>query len=377
MGYKHRVLNGFYWLLITALFVDVIILLHHMAHRNFPGNRYAPLGPVRCKFGLCKRETSKGETLMRLKAQKTLPFDVESFFRREKWDKKLAKRNFVLRKLNKIFRSPPNGTELPYIGISKERHQKSEKENDSDDCTVVRSLPEGSLKLRALYSTYGSGSTWFRYLVELSTGICTGSHYRDNDDYMAGFFGEAVDPVDRKCILIKTTGPNVTRAFERGTFEEAIILVRNPYEAILSSFYKTKYDKDGFINDSVFKTEEWTSFVTDECTRWFFGAMNTCKTIRPSLTIFYEDLVNSTKHQLLRVLNFLEVQPREKRIQCTFNRADRIFKKYTRKGNLTFDPYTKDMKERINARIKSLRRQLAIGNCGDVPEYEVNIPTES
>ncbi|XP_071814756.1 sialate:O-sulfotransferase 2-like [Apostichopus japonicus] len=261
----------------------------------------------------------------------------------------------------------------PYIDTVERRLimlDKSANQNDSD-CTHIRKVPKGSMKLRVLYSYEGSGSTWLRYLLELASGFHTGSHYRDNDDYMNGFIGEAMDPLDRTVLLVKNRGPNITRAFPDAAYEEAVILIRDPYEAILSSYFKQLYEDVGYIDYDLFRTREWMEFVDLESKKWVFGARYSCITVHPSITVYYEDLVSNTESELRRVLTFLNVNASSERMECSLSHSDRVFRKYEgRSEELNIDPYTDGMKKNINSKIRALRTALQHHNCGTVPQYE-------
>lgn len=108
----------------------------------------------------------------------------------------------------------------------------------------------------ALVSFPGSGNTWLRYLLQLSTGGCeggggdlcicffmrisgswvsigifTGSVYKDFALLRNGFPGESI--TDGRVLVVKTheSGPAA-----RNHFQKAILLIRKPGEAILAEF---------------------------------------------------------------------------------------------------------------------------------------------
>ena len=90
----------------------------------------------------------------------------------------------------------------------------------------------------ALASFQGSGNTWVRHLLEQSTGIYTGSIYCDTT-LKAAFPGEHV--CSANVLVVKTHHPDSTHLpkdvkliLKRNSFDKAIVLVRNPYDALVS-----------------------------------------------------------------------------------------------------------------------------------------------
>ena len=92
--------------------------------------------------------------------------------------------------------------------------------------------------LVALASFHGSGNTWVRHLLEQATGIFTGSIYCDPGLKVA-FPGESV--VSGNVIVIKTHRsdsvelPDDVKLNTRKTYyDKAIVIVRDPYDALVS-----------------------------------------------------------------------------------------------------------------------------------------------
>ena len=84
----------------------------------------------------------------------------------------------------------------------------------------------------ALTSYPGSGNTWVRMILEELTGVFTGSIYCDTNLLFSGLFGAFV--VSNRVLVAKTHQSSLKGA--RGV----IVIVRNPYHAIISSLaFKT------------------------------------------------------------------------------------------------------------------------------------------
>ena len=104
-------------------------------------------------------------------------------------------------------------------------------------CNKRRFLDQQS-PIVALVSFHGSGNTWVRHLIEQATGIFTGSIYCDPGLKVA-FPGESV--ISGNVIVTKTHMsdsvelPDDIRIFTGKTYyDKAILLVRNPYDALVS-----------------------------------------------------------------------------------------------------------------------------------------------
>ena len=179
-----------------------------------------------------------------------------------------------------------------------------------------------------LYTFPGSGNTWVRLLIEFSTGILTGSVY-DDKRLVKALFGEgncswyvsvikahprnhrfeqlldinASSPIKSSpskyhCIL-----QNVTR------FERAILLIRNPYDAIWADYQLGfSHSHSGRISIASFNWQHWLRFSMH---------------FKPTDYMFlkYEQLQNTAtrRAELRRVVNFIGSEPNKRRSGEPFN----------------------------------------------------------
>ena len=142
--------------------------------------------------------------------------------------------------------------------------------------TVRHSLPA-----RALISYPGSGNTWTRYLLEAATGVFTGSVFNDKTIFKAGHYGEMADFMDGTTILQKTHHRAVyTKFYDKKDLSwrknqinifggRAVLVIRNPYEAILSywNFKKTQSHTKTVASKSL-NSAEFRKFVRVGASRW-------------------------------------------------------------------------------------------------------------
>ncbi len=103
----------------------------------------------------------------------------------------------------------------------------------------------------ALVSFHGSGNTWVRYLLEQATGIYSGAVYCDQS-LKNTFPGEAI--VSGNVIAVKTHQSDsiklpvaVQAATGKETYDKAIVLVRDPYDALVSEANR-RWNERGSVN---------------------------------------------------------------------------------------------------------------------------------
>lgn len=130
-------------------------------------------------------------------------------------------------------------------------------------CTKRRFLDQ-RLPLVALVSFHGSGNTWLRYLLEQVTGVFTGSIYCDGVLKMI-FPGESV--VTGNVIAIKThhadtreLPKDVQVVTGKKVYDKAIILVRNPFDALVSEANR-RWNSKRSLNEHVGLADE-TNFIS-------------------------------------------------------------------------------------------------------------------
>ncbi|XP_077866952.1 uncharacterized protein LOC144355811 [Saccoglossus kowalevskii] len=107
---------------------------------------------------------------------------------------------------------------------------KYSADNNYSDCSVgYGNWPNGSRPLVGLTSFPRSGNTWTRHLIEIATGIFTGSLYNADGLYKGGFTAEYDDPNLGRAVVYKA------HVYD-DIFKSGIVLIRNPYDSFVS-FY--------------------------------------------------------------------------------------------------------------------------------------------
>lgn len=156
---------------------------------------------------------------------------------------------------------------LDHISLSRyyqcQPSKKFSIQSDSKWCSK-RSFQSQNSPLVALASFHGSGNTWLRYLIEQATGHYTGSIYCD-ETLKSVFPGEFV--VSGNVITIKTHHADTTAlpkdiqlATGRKHYHKAIVLVRNPFDALISEANR-RWNSKRSLNNHVGLADE-TSFIS-------------------------------------------------------------------------------------------------------------------
>ncbi|XP_070580524.1 sialate:O-sulfotransferase 2-like [Ptychodera flava] len=240
-------------------------------------------------------------------------------------------------------------------------------------CNKRSFLEAYSVPLIALASFPGSGNTWIRHLLERATGIFTGSVYNDRDLYKHGFKGESEKYTNGKTLFIKT------HIFDRGHIEEfdaAILVIRNPYKAIVSEHNRKFGGHTGHASAKKYIVgDEWVKFVMGKSRTWTNTAINWLQYSKRILVIYYEDLIEDHEREIRKILNFIELPENNGRLLCLSEDTDGPFKRPEKREiqRLDFDPFTDDMKEYIDIFIRTVAMAIELKAQPPLPsEYIPN-----
>ncbi|XP_017074492.1 WSCD family member CG9164 [Drosophila eugracilis] len=222
----------------------------------------------------------------------------------------------------------------------------------SDVSAALQSLPA----LTALASFPGSGNTWLRYLLQQSTGILTGSIYKDYGLLKTGFPAENV--CNSSVLLVKTHEWG-SKAW--APFSKAILLVRDPEKAIIAEFNRQSGGHIGFASPDRYKRTKgkyWQQFVSNKLKGWEMMNLSWARNFTGSIkVVFYDDLVHHTERELRSILEFLQFPVNEQLMRCAIMRKEGIFRR--KKRLLSFDPYTETMRAEVQS-----RRRIVYGLLG-------------
>ncbi|XP_077870060.1 sialate:O-sulfotransferase 2-like [Saccoglossus kowalevskii] len=214
-----------------------------------------------------------------------------------------------------------------------------------EECDI-QLAPENSLPIVALASRPGCGNTWTRHLLELATGIYTGSVYRNMMLFRNGFRGETEDLKNGRTVVVKTHKYDKTHI---NLFEKAVVLFRNPYSSILAEFNREKANETRNAPVESFLEEGWLVHVNTQVQCYEKFAINWLKSNVSILVVQYEDIQTHLLHEVDRMVTFLNVSSSHLRTDCILADTTGKFKR-SKNDNLilNIDPFTSKMHKDID-----------------------------
>ncbi|KAM9259610.1 sialate:O-sulfotransferase 2 [Cariama cristata] len=231
-------------------------------------------------------------------------------------------------------------------------------------CMDRRFLPTRAKQLVALASFPGAGNTWARHLIELATGFYTGSYYFDGSLYNKGFKGERDHWRSGRTICIKT---HESGQKEIESFDSAILLIRNPYKALMAEFNRKYGGHIGFAAHAHWKGKEWPEFVANYAPWWATHTLDWLRYGKKVLVVHFEDLKRDLFIQLQRMVGLLGITACEDRLLCVEGQKDGNFKRSGLR-KLEYDPYTPEMRKMISGYIRTVDTALKLRNLSGVPD---------
>ncbi|KAH0625643.1 hypothetical protein JD844_015235 [Phrynosoma platyrhinos] len=198
-----------------------------------------------------------------------------------------------------------------------------------------------------------------------------------------GFKGERDHWRSGRTICIKT---HESGQKEIEAFDAAILLIRNPYKALMAEFnrkygghigfashahWKGKGDEKGIRNqtgqDPVWNCEKPPVSRENYAPWWATHTLDWLKYGKRVLVVHFEDLKHDLFIQLKRMVSLLGITVLEDRLLCVEGQKDGNFKRSGLR-KLEYDPYTPEMRKMINSYIKTVDTALKLRNLTGVPE---------
>ncbi|XP_043208849.1 WSC domain-containing protein 1-like isoform X2 [Amphibalanus amphitrite] len=207
----------------------------------------------------------------------------------------------------------------------------------------IRFAERGTLPIVALSSYPGSGNTWTRYMLELASGVFTGSIYYDMGLYSIGYWGELSSPEEGTTIVQKVHdfGDDQVQRFNR----TAIVIVRNPYRAVLSFHNYLFGGHKGMAPSSNYLRKGWRTFVMKQVFEWSAHVQKWTEPGNRVLVVHYEHLKSDPVGQLRRMLKFLNWPIDEERLKCVQEDADGVAHRHPPHFPADVEPFPDDVRE--------------------------------
>uniref|UniRef100_A0A8C9X170 WSC domain containing 2 n=1 Tax=Sander lucioperca TaxID=283035 RepID=A0A8C9X170_SANLU len=231
-------------------------------------------------------------------------------------------------------------------------------------CMDRHFLPTRTKQLVALASFPGAGNTWARHLIELATGFYTGSYYFDGSLYNKGFKGERDHWRSGRTICIKT---HESGRKEIESFDSSILMIRNPYKALMAEFNRKYGGHIGFASQAHWKGKEWPEFVKNYAPWWASHTLDWLNYGKIVHVVHFENVKRDLFSQLKGMVQFLGLKVSEDRLLCVEGQKDGNFKRSGLR-KLEYDPYTPEMRANINELIRTVDAALRKRNMSGVPE---------
>jgi len=228
-----------------------------------------------------------------------------------------------------------------------------------------------SIPVVGLASYPSSGNTWLRYLIEGITGHYTGSMYNDIMLRKKGFYGEGVPGDSGVVVSVKThghtteKGAHMPRPYQveynhhNEVNHSAILLIRNPFNAIIGHRNLDQGGHTGLAKEDQFLGSGWQEFVEIKSQAWlnFYRDWLENNPSKNLLVLHYENIQQSLRHSLRKIAAFLGFEEHQGRMDCTMQFQTGHFKR-KHKDDIRDNPFTDKQKELIVASITQLDKIL-------------------
>jgi len=180
----------------------------------------------------------------------------------------------------------------------------------------------------------GSGNTWLRHIIEISTGILTGGEYCDVD-LAKVFHGECTQFHPSNFSAYKSHFPYFeyrdTRFAPKGAvfhevFKRAIVIVRDPKEAILSEYKRSKsYSHVQDLSPDQFQADDWLRYVRTMSSAWVNYITYWEEYPGDKMFVMFSNMQTGMGTEVRRILRFLGESPEY--AYCYLGQTDGYFKR--------------------------------------------------
>ncbi|KAL4231638.1 WSC domain-containing protein 1 [Mactra antiquata] len=182
-----------------------------------------------------------------------------------------------------------------------------------DLCTLrTPRLSERTLPRTALASFMGSGNTWTRHLIQQMSGIATASIYCDRHLRNGGFPFECYRDFTKVSVVKTHRTKNGIDQYDR-----AILLLRNPYDALISAVNWKYAGHVGHASDETVRKDMDKMFEALLGSYVKLVHLYIEKFEGPVLVLQYENMQDNLPDCLKELADFLQLSISQEDIDCT------------------------------------------------------------
>ncbi|XP_061624362.1 sialate:O-sulfotransferase 2 isoform X2 [Phyllopteryx taeniolatus] len=202
---------------------------------------------------------------------------------------------------------------------------------------------------------------------------CLGEEFEScgNDEYFVayqtqvqGFKGERDHWRSGRTICIKT---HESGKKEIEAFHSSILMIRNPYKALMAEFNRKYGGHIGFASQAHWKGKEWPEFVKNYAPWWASHTLDWLHYGKNVHVVHFEALKRDLFSHLKGMVQFLGPKVSEERLLCVEGQKDGNFKRSGLR-KLEYNPYTPEMQTNINELIRTVDAALKKRNMSGVPD---------
>ncbi|XP_005095669.2 uncharacterized protein LOC101856414 [Aplysia californica] len=225
----------------------------------------------------------------------------------------------------------------------------------SKACPRDPAIAPYTLPRTGLISFPGSGNTWTRHLIQQLTGLQTGSIYNDKQLLNEGFPGEGQE--DGVVVVKSHLDDPTARGFKN--FEKILLIVRNPYDALVSEYKRGRlgmsHTGDAFIKQT---SLDWQTYVEHKGRSWGRMIFRVLQHPVPVLVVYYEDMKNNLLPELIKIADFLKTSQLSQFSLCCAMRNQEG--RHHRNASLQHSLYDNKRRGTVNSVIKDIVDKLRI-----------------
>nr|XP_039267181.1 WSC domain-containing protein 2-like isoform X2 [Styela clava] len=237
-------------------------------------------------------------------------------------------------------------------------------------CSSRAFLEPNESPVTALASPPGSGNTWMRYLLEVATGIYSGSSYGDKRLRKGGFIGECTTYNSGRTLAVKD---HFMKEKNRN-YKRAIILLRNPFHALLADYHRKYSGHVGTVDVEKLTLEVFKAYLSKSAPEWLRRLQRYFTHVKgDKVVVLYEDLVDNLLPQMRKVVNFFPRKLIEKYIPSLEDRLVCLILDHTGsfkrpKSEFPYYLFDEEVKTTIRKALDKLRNLFRQNNLGELPK---------